>query len=353
MNNCIKFFSLNTMIFSLLLLPGCEWGSSRKKESKETTTNNSSTPEPAKMAPVTGTAIISMNGMPIVTVESLQDEKEKIFKANPQLKSMLAFMPQDQFDRNLAEGLANQEIINRYIEENKIDKTADYQAELEEGEKTIKRMINAKYFGSAFPTTVSDKDIADFYEQNKNVMQEIIISRGGIRTYGVLFGSETDAKNFLNAVRSKNNDISAAARELNIEDKLKDFKLINDQSFDVEQPVRDAVLNAPVIPMAEVVKVNEGSFFVVAATEKEDPKYRPLDERMKAGLRQYLTKEKQAERFETEINSLKTKYNVTVNESYFGANSTNQEHELSLEDFENMPEDDSDMEKVQMEQFAA
>lgn len=330
------------ILLSIVLLPGCEWGSSKKVAPKVEVESSAVQEMPKEGKVLTGEVLVTINGVPVVTKDMLDEEREKLFKANPQFKAMLSFMPAEQLDRNIAEGLMSQEVINYYIHDAGIDKEAEYKAELEDGIKKIEHMINAKYFTQSFPVSVSDTDISKFYEENKGVMQDIIISRGGVRAVGLLFGNEKDAQDF---VAQLTNDLQTTARQLGLADKVKDFKLVNEQSFEVDPVIRERLVRITTVPAVEIISTGDKNVWVVEAQAKEEPKYRPLDDRMKLGLRQYLEKEKKAEAFEKELEKLKSKYNVVFNDTYFGSQSDEQmgsEPEMSLEDFEALSEEASE-----------
>src|SRR5580692_7629812 len=122
---------------------------------------------------LTGEALITMDGSPIVTVNSLQSEKEKLLDANPQLKQMLDYMDPAQLDRNLAEGLMNQVIVDRYIGEQGVDQQPAYKKELRDGIKAVERMVNTKFFTQSFDVKISDADVRTFYDANKDAMPHL------------------------------------------------------------------------------------------------------------------------------------------------------------------------------------
>jgi hypothetical protein len=318
--------ALGTLSWGLLLvLPGCDWFAGKK----ETATKEMATGVESAAAP-TGEAIVLFDGRPAITVDSLKEEKEKLLKSNPQLKMMMAFMDEKQLDRNLAEGLMNQLIVDKYVEDNNIASTADYQSELEEGYRAIKRMINTKYFSQIFPVTISDTDVKKFYDENKDVMPNLLLSKGGVKAMGISFDKEADAQAFTTKVKEKKGDIQAAAKESGSADKVKDFKLVNDQSLGVDEGVRAKITAMKTFPSTEMVKATDGTFWVVVGSGKEEQKYRPY-EQVKEDLKQYLEKEKRAERFEQEIDRLKKEYNVAFKEDYFGPAQADEDQMPDLE----------------------
>jgi hypothetical protein len=274
---------------------------------------------------LTGKSLVTMNGKVIITVNSLQSEKEKIFKANPQLEKLSAYM---DIDRSLLHGLTSQAIMDQYIQESGIKSTDSYKTELEAAYKDVLRMINTKYFSQKYPSNVSEADVKKFYEENKDLSPNFIITKGGIRTTEVLFDQEAQANAFAQKVKAKDGNVLASAQENGIdESKIKDLHLVHDQSVAIDQSVKNAVLSMMQFPTVTVVKTAENKYAVVVGTGKEETKYRPYDQ-IKTQLKEYLDKEKQAEAIEKAIEELKKTYNVVVDESFFGSEKEEQNTDL-------------------------
>jgi hypothetical protein len=269
---------------------------------------------------VSGKPLVTQNGRTLISVESLQTEKTKIFEANPQLKKLSAYMGEKELDRNLLQGLTSQYVMEQYIKKNNIDQTTSYKSDLQSALKDVERMINTKYFTQNFPSQVSDADIKKFYEDNKAMMPNLITSRGGIMTKDVVFDKEADAKSFADKVKAKNNNITQVAKDAGIaENRIRDLKLVNDQSVGIDNAIKASVTQMTSLPQVQVVKTSDNKYSVVVATSKEEPKYLPLNDQVKNEIKNYLEREKQAEVVEREIDKLKKEYNIVVDESYFGA----------------------------------
>lgn len=305
MNKQVNIISL---ALGCALLPSCspaDWFKTTNDKMDQVVENKNNRTLAGTAAPVRGELLVALDGVPVITVESLQSEKDKLLSANPQLKAMIAFMDPKQFDRNLVEGLTNQVIVDKYVVDNNIINNAAYQAELQEGYKAIERMINTKYFSDAFKVNVSDADVRKFYDENKDLMPNLLISRGGIKATGVMFTTQQDADAFAQKVRAKKGNALAAAKEAGLaDDKVKDFKSVHEQSVGIEAPLRDAVVKMKTVPSVEVVSLGNNAFWVVSGTEKEESKYQPFDQ-VKASLKAAVEKEKRAEMFEQAIERLK------------------------------------------------
>jgi hypothetical protein len=99
-------------------------------------------------------------------------------------------------------------------------------------------------------------------------------------------------------------------------DRFKDFKLVNAQSVGIDPTLRQKISAITKVPTTELVKLSKDKVWVVKATEKEDAKYRPL-EQIKDDLKAFLEKEKLQERINEEIEKLHKSYSVEVNSEYF------------------------------------
>jgi len=313
--NFVEKNNINFLAGALfLLLPGCSnWFGEKKSESvtEEVT---------VEQIALTGDVLVSWkknktDGVPLITTDSLQVEKDKLLKTNPQLKAMIAFMDEKQLDRNLSEGLMNQAIVDRYVQEHGMDKSADYQAELKEGYKAVERMINTKYFSQAFSVQVTDAEVKEFYEKNKEIVPNLLISRGGIEATGILFGNEKMANEFMASVKEER-DLQKAAQKVGLTDKVKDFKLVHAQSIGIEAPLREKIVGIKRVPSIELFKIDDKTFWVVRASKKEESKYRPLGQ-VKGDIKQFLEKEKRTGRFDQEMSRLKDEYRVVINDDYF------------------------------------
>lgn len=323
-------YSINTVLYaSLLCFPGCTLvdsflgTSDERARAQKVATEERAMEEMTRGISVlpeeelTGEALITMDGTPIVTVNSLQSEKEKLLDANPQLKQMLDYMDPAQLDRNLAEGLMNQVIVDRYIGEQGVDQLPAYKKELRDGIKAVERMVNTKFFTQSFDVNISDADVKAFYESNKDAMPHLVISRGGVRAMGVPFDNAQAAQTFADAVKAQKNDIQKVAEAQGKKDQVRDFMSVNQQSFGVEPELKNKIMAITSYPSVNVITLADGTAWVVVAQSKDATQYRPYDE-VKADLKDYLEKEDRAKRFDAEMSKLKSQYNVVMKEEFFG-----------------------------------
>lgn len=303
--------ALMLVMSSLVFLPACkpwQWVKDKLGMNKGASHDNEAT----KMADALvreGDVLVSMDGKPVISTKSLEHEFAQLLIENPQLQAVLPMMPEAK--TNFLQGMISQALVDRYVAEKGIDQKADYQRELARMEHSIRRMLNTKYFSQEHAVEVSDADVEKFYEDNKKSMAELMLSRGGTKAAAVMFDREDAARAF--AVKAKGRDLARVAKESGVADRVRDFNFVNDQSLGIDANVKNKVVSMTKVPAVEVVKGTDKHFWVVQATEKQEQKYRPIDQ-VRAGLKQYIEKERRMAMFDKEIAKLRAEYHVVVND---------------------------------------
>lgn len=254
-----------------------------------------------------GEILASMNGKRIISDKSLDRDFEQLLQENPQLRQVLTFMPDAK--KNFLQGMVSQNVVDQYVADNKIDQQDDYQNELNRMTRSVKRMLNTKYFTQAYTVKVTDEEAKKYYEENKANMPDLMVSRGGFKTEGVSFAKEADAQAFLAKTQGKC-CFQKMAKEAGL--KVQDFKMVNAETVGVSPVLRNAIAAFDKAPKVEMVKA-DGKVWVVNAYEKVESQFRPY-EQVAAGLKQYVEKERSMAKMDKEITQLKEHYQVVVNE---------------------------------------
>jgi len=309
--------SLLLLVAPALFLPGCapldwvkkQFGGAAKKEMAETLSGD------------TSQVLVTIDGKPAVTVNKLEKEFDKLVQENPQLKQLVPYMP--QIKKNFLSGLVSQELVNYWVSQNSIDEKSDYKQEMERTLEQARRAVNAKFFSKAHPVNVTKAEVKEFYEKNKDTMPELLVSRGGVKTKAVAFEKQDVAKDFINKIKEAKS-IEKAAKQAEVEKRLKDFKLVNQDTPSIDTELRKKVVAVKSVPVVDMVKGEDGKFWVFYATKREQAEYQPF-EKVKGSIEQHLTNQKNQETLEKALEELKKEYNVEVDESYFKA----QEEEAS------------------------
>lgn len=299
-------------ISPLLLLSSCkpgEWfkGKSASSTGKVSGRTVASTPD----------WVVKIGEEVVVSGSEFKDEFNQLLEEKPQIKSMLPLMP--NLEKDFARGLGNQEVVARYIADQKIDQKAEYLARKAKMEKAVTQILNAEFFAQAFDSKkLTDADVKKFYDENKDTMQGIMISRGGVNTVGVSFEKKSEADAFLNKAKAAGRGVNLErlAKESGLASKVRDFKMVSDQSFGVDPVLRTKILSIKTVPALEVVAVNDKSFWVIQALSKEASKYRPLEE-IKEDLKNIAEQTEKAKQMQTELEKLTKQYGLEVNETFF------------------------------------
>ena len=300
------------VLAALSFLPGCALLDMFKGGSKEVVTESKSA---ESETPLVGEVLVTMKGAPIITTGTLAVEKEKVIKANPQIKQALSIMDPKPFERDLLEGLIVQKIAAEYVASQGIDETTTYKTELKELCDAMKNMLNARYFNEMKKVTISDAEAREFYDANKDKLRGVMTSQGGIMASGIEFDNGAAARAFASRAKTSPGGFKKVAQDDNLNAQIKDFKLVNAQSLGMDELLRDKIIGIKTIPSVEMFET-DGKFWVVNATAKEEPKYVAYDQ-IKDRLKQDLEQNKRMELLQQEIDNLRKQYAIEVNEDYF------------------------------------
>ena len=324
----VKNNAVSLLVVSMLLvLPSCglvDWV--KDKFGGGTTPTASSSAGMMEIATTPagtdGSAVlVTISGKPLITQTMLDTEKQKLLASNPQLQAMISLMDEKQLNRNLVDGMASREIIRKYVADNNIEASDKYKQDYEMVLAQVRDALNTRYFMDAFSVSVTDGEIKKFYDENKDAIPNLLLSRGGVEAVAASFDDEKSARDFAAKAKGMRNDVSRAAAEAGLTDKVKDFKLVSDQSLGIEPELRDKIIDIKSVPSINTFKIGK-EYWVVAASKKEEPKYRDLDQ-VKEELKQLIEKEKTMKKFEEEVARLKSEYKIEVDESFFASQADN------------------------------
>ena len=308
MNKANKFF-FSALSVSLLLLSGC-W--SKKEESSSATAVDTNISE--SISAPQGEVLLSIKGNAVITVPQFELYFNRFLEANPRMQQILSLMP--DADKNIFMTMVSEELLLNWIKEQKVDQREEFKNELQKTIDQVVRGVNvrlaAQYFEKEHPVEMKDSEVKKYYDDNKEVIPGILISRGGIKAFGVSFDKKEEAQAFLpEASKAKDLKELAQAKKLQV----KDFGLINKMSPGVEKELKDKIFAMKRFPSTELVEVNK-KYWVIQAQSKEEPKYHEFDQ-IKDELSRLVKDEKTAEMFNKELDALKKAYGVEENLAYF------------------------------------
>lgn len=291
-------------IVSLMALSGCDWLGKKKTCASSCV----STPD----ANDSSTVLLTIGGKPAITENQFSAYYDQFLASNPRLQGMIQFLPNAK--QEIFKGMANEEIVMHWAEENNIATNAEYQKEFEQAVKMIRRGLAAKNFEQNVvgKVHVNEAEMKEYYEKHKN--PELVVAPGGVKAIGVEFGSKAQAQAFFDKVKGNASNFKSAAES--DKHKVREFAPINEFSFDVDKNVKDKVSATKSFPSVVLVEGTDKKFWVVDAISKEETKYRSFDE-VRDGLKAVIEREKMAKIWTDKIDELKKKYDVTEDTAYF------------------------------------
>lgn len=294
-------------VASLLLLSGCDWCCKKKK----CESNASGTASSGKDG---NTVLLEIDGKPVITVDQFDEYYNQFLAANPRLQGMIQFLPNAK--QEILNGMINEEIVVHWAKQNKIDKGAEYQAELKNALRMVERGLAAKNFEQTVvgKVSVTDDEVKKYYDQHKD--PELVVSPGGVKAVGVEFETSVIAHAFLDKVRGKANNFKNIASENKFT--VREFAPLNAMSFDVDKNVKEKIAAIKTFPSIIIVETTNKKFWVIAAISKDETKYRSLDE-VRDGVKSAIEREKLAKIWTEKIGELKTKFNISEKKGHFDA----------------------------------
>lgn len=306
--------SVSLSLVSLLALSGCDWFGAKKISDSASVASTESVK--TDVAQPKGEALLSINGKVLLTVPEFEEEMAQFLDLQPQYKQMMAFMPDAEYQ--IFSNVKSERILDEWANKNKLNERADFKKELEKIERLGRRQLAVKYFIDAHPVSVPASDVRKFYDENKTVYPDLQVSKGGITAKAIKFNTQDAAKAFVDKVSAAGADFEKAAKDENLT--VKNFKNVNDKSFEVEDAIRKKLLELKKFPSSvEVVTAKDKDkdiFWVVIAQSKEEPKYVPFEE-IKGKIEEFLKEQKKGEMFMKELEKLQKDLNITEHKEYF------------------------------------
>ncbi|MFC1842006.1 peptidyl-prolyl cis-trans isomerase, partial [Candidatus Dependentiae bacterium] len=298
----------------VLFLSGCTWFGGGEKEEKKVVAPGIAPGAPgfetATDLPA-GVLAVWSDGSTLLTQKEFDEILELAMKEQPELKGLAeAFMP--MLKRNLLNSLVFGKIIERWMKDNKIDQSASYKSRLEKVTNAIKQRVNLEFFSKECEFVPKEKDLRDYYEKNKERIA--LVTRGGVKAIGVKFDTEDAAKAFLAKAEAKAADFEKLAEgDAKLAGNMQDFHYVNDDSRQIGKILRDKILALKAFPVVKLFKVDDKTFWVVKADERQETKYRAYDE-LKEGLENEVKQAKTGEAIQKKLEGLKNQYGVKINE---------------------------------------
>jgi len=288
-------------LVSGLFFTGCGWF----KKSIDSTSSSTGSSD----------VLMTIDGKPVLTVQEYEEQLDMARKANPQIEMFLQMMPNAEKEF-VFRGMATARLMKAWAEKQGIDKTPEFQKQRQHLHEAMDLQLYMKHFDEAHPVNVTDQDVAQYYEEKKDVIPGLAITQQGVETSYVRFESKDKAEKFFDKVK----DVKKVDAFKSIAEEHKHQvgqSLINSKS-----PLADAIKNAVVdikkFPSVQMINAGEGSYWVLFASKKSEAKYHDLKSpQVQQGLRKMIADERKEKQLEAMVEKLKNDMNVEENSKYF------------------------------------
>lgn len=270
-----------------------------------------------------GEGVIKFGKETVVDADEFDKTIKAVVSANPMVQQFYPSFSQKDlatFYQQIAQNLSKEYLMMRWINDEKISSTPEYQKRREEIVKALERDLAVRAFNEKLVEliTLGENEPKEFYETAKLVRQEFqqppfMTQAGGVKADIITVTTSAAAE----GIKSK---LAAVAdiKKLATAEKLKhqDLGFVTARTPNIDEAVKATILGATKFPTTGIVKVADNKFIVFKAHKKQEPvfaDYDKLDERVKDYALQVLRKEKFDKLLNEKLEELSKKYNVAIN----------------------------------------
>ena len=307
MNSQNKILTSVMLLGLVLGVSGCKWWPFDDKKKSDVTSHMPDVDHDQ--------VLLTINGVPVLTVQEYEEQLDMARQANPQVDALLNMMPNAEKDF-VFKGVATGKLMKAWAENKGIDKSSEFQKQRKQLHEAMDLQLYMKHFDEAHPVHISDADLKKFYEEKKDVIPGLMSSPGGVQVSYVRLDSKEKAEDFLKQVKdvkSKKDFKEEAEKE-----KLSSIDDTINQKSHLSEPIKNAVLASNKFPTTHLVKVSDNSYWVIFAASKSDAKYLDFNTpQVQQGLKKMAADEQKEKQLEKLMDQLKKELNVKENSSYF------------------------------------
>ena len=289
--------------FGIMCFSGCDWWPFGKSANKEQMSQGGS-----------GDVLLSINGVPVLTVAKYEEQLAMAQQANPQIGMLLQMMPNAEKDF-VFRGMTTAELMKAWAQKEGIDKKEEFKKQRQQLCEAMELQLYMKHFDEAHPVVVNDSDLVKFYDEQKDTIPGLKISDTGVNANYVRFDSKDKAEHFFEKVKDVKK--ATAFKALAEESKYKVGESVINGKSNFGNAIKDAVLSLNKFPSVKMVhQADDKSYWVLFAANKSEEKYRDFKE-IQQGLKKMLIDQRKEKQIEEVVNKLKTEMNVVENNKYF------------------------------------
>jgi len=291
-----------SLVSLVLLLSGC-WGKQKGTDQA-----------PEISADDNSVVLLKVNGVPKITVDSLEADINEIVAMDQQFKVMMMFNPQETRERVFQEK-KRMAVIEEWALSNGIRNEPEYKQKKAKIMKHVDMQLDFEQFLNKHKVDISDEDVLKYYNEHKTQDPRILVSQAGIKAVGVEFAGQEAASKFYHKLKQAGADnLDKLAKENKYF--VRSFGIVNEASY-ADQAIKDALSKVTKFPFVLLVEnQDQTKFWVVVAQSQEELKYHEF-EKIKENLKQGLASKAIGEMLEVKIPEYAKGFDLVENETYF------------------------------------
>ncbi|MBP6892665.1 peptidyl-prolyl cis-trans isomerase [Candidatus Babeliales bacterium] len=308
--NTFRTYSVAISFLGLFLLVGCGWFSKSKKSESFSGSD----------------VLLEINGKPVLTVQEYEEQLDMARKANAQIDMLLQMMPNAEKDI-IFRGMTTAKLMQAWAEKQNIDKSEEFQKQRKQLHDAMDSQLYMKYFDDAHPVDVSDSDVAQYYEEKKDLIPALTLTPGGVDISFVRFEDKNKAEQFLSKVKDVKK--AAAFKTMAVESKQTPGTAVISSKAPFTDAIKNVVLEIKKFPSVHMIKAGDNAYWIVLATGKTETVYRDLkNPEIQQGLTKMLSDERKGTQLESVLEKLKSELNVVEHSKYFEEKAQQKQQEM-------------------------
>lgn len=261
-----------------------------------------------------GQPLMSINGSPVVTTQTLEGYIQQAREANPQVDLILQMVPNAQHDI-FYKTLVNDYLVREWARRAGVTNRPEYLEKRRRLLELVDSTLATEFFRIEFAPVISDEQILEYYEQNKACDPGLMLAPAGIRVDAVMFTNREEAEKFAALVRKSDSNFAEIAQAHNL--KLNNFGgLVHKNSMMEDPRLREKILGMKRLPRVELFVLDAKHVWVVKGYEERDIQCLPLEQASDT-IRNMLRERSANEQYQQKLQELSREYAIVEHPEYW------------------------------------
>ncbi len=276
-----------------------------------------------------------INGKPAITENEFINNITQMLNSNPYFRGAgLEALPA-AIKRKFFDELIKQALIIENARKNNIENDPEFTKALNDMLDLVKRSLIVQFFEKKIfdKIDVTEKKVEQYFTENK---EKYVKVNGGVLLASVSFDDEETAKSFLKKASEKIDNFEQLAKDESA-GTFRDFGRVNNmpdqQAFRFETvpaQLKKAALASKNLPALNSIKI-DNKHYVYKVSDKQETEYFSFDE-VRSQVEGMIKNNEFKETLDERVNSMRSEYDVSINEDYFKDKNETEETEENSEE---------------------